>query len=98
MDAVAAIFFALKHGQSGQAYNVAGSSCDTTLRELAETVARLAGRQVVFDLPDQAEAAGYSTATKALLDTRKLASLGFSADTDLESALAATMIILAALA
>lgn len=98
LDAVAAIFFALKHGQSGQAYNVAGSSCDTTLRELAETVARLAGRQVVFDLPDQAEAAGYSTATKALLDTRKLASLGFSADTDLESALAATMRILAALA
>lgn len=96
LDAAAAVLFALKHGESGQAYNVAGAKCDTTLRGLAETIAKLAGSQVVFELPDQEEAAGYSTATKALLDTEKFQQLGFKANTDLEQALAATMRILAA--
>lgn len=95
LDAAAAVLFALKHGESGQAYNVAGAKCDTTLRGLAETIAKLSGSQVVFELPDQEEAAGYSTATKALLDTEKFQQLGFKADTDLEQALAATMRILA---
>lgn len=95
LDAAAAVLFALKHGESGQAYNVAGAKCDTTLRGLAGTIAKLAGSQVVFELPDQEEAAGYSTATKALLDTEKFQQLGFKADTDLEQALAATMRILA---
>ncbi|MBW9308239.1 NAD-dependent epimerase/dehydratase family protein [Lactobacillus delbrueckii] len=96
LDAAATVLFALKHGESGQAYNVAGAKCDTALRGLAETIAKLAGSQVVFELPDQEEAAGYSTATKALLDTEKFQQLGFKADTDLEQALAATMWILAA--
>ncbi|MBT8932556.1 NAD-dependent epimerase/dehydratase family protein [Lactobacillus delbrueckii subsp. bulgaricus] len=96
LDAAAAVLFALKHGESGQAYNVAGAKCDTSLRGLAATIAKLAGSQVVFELPDQEEAAGYSTATKALLDTEKFQQLGFKADTDLEQALAATMRILAA--
>ncbi|MFM9745207.1 hypothetical protein ACKI2C_47470, partial [Streptomyces brasiliscabiei] len=69
---------------------------DTSLWGLAATIAKLAGSQVVFELPDQEESAGYSTATKALLDTEKFQQLGFKADTDLEQALAATMRILAA--
>ena len=40
LDAAAAVLFALKHGESGQAYNVAGAKCDTTLRGLAETIAK----------------------------------------------------------
>ena len=31
-----------------------------------------AGKKVVFDLPDEKEKAGFSTATKALLDNNKL--------------------------
>lgn len=94
IDAVAAILFALVHGKCGEAYNVAGSNCDTTLKNLAETIAKVAGTKVVFKLPDAEEAAGYSTATKAMLDINKFSSLGFVADTQLDSALKSTMQIL----
>ncbi|MGN1407830.1 NAD-dependent epimerase/dehydratase family protein [Lactobacillus sp.] len=94
LDAVSAIIFALAKGECGEAYNVAGEKCDTTLKNLAETVADLAGQKVVFELPKADEAAGYSTATKALLDTTKFRQLGFQAETDLRAALAATMKIL----
>lgn len=94
VDAVAAIFFTLVHGKCGEAYNVAGSKCDTTLKNLAETIADAVGTKVVFELPDAEEASGYSTATKALLDIDKISQLGFVADTELRDALKATMRIL----
>ena len=94
VDAVAAIFFTLVHGKCGEAYNVAGSKCDTTLKNLAETIADAVGTKVVFELPDAEEASGYSTATKALLNIDKISQLGFVADTELRDALKATMRIL----
>ena len=37
------------------------------------------GKNVVFDIPDGIEQAGYSKATKARLDSQKLQSLGWKA-------------------
>lgn len=78
-DAVAGILYAMLLGQPGEAYNVADEASDITLKELAETLAEIAGTKVVFDLPDETERRGYSTATKAMLDASKLETFGWKA-------------------
>ena len=96
-DAVSALLFCLFRGENGQAYNVADPASDITLRELAELIATNAGTRVVFDLPDSIESAGYSKATKALLDSSKLHALGWRAAHSIQEGIERTMQILAAL-
>lgn len=78
-DAVSGILYCLFHGQTGEAYNIADGASDITLRDLAAIIAKHAGRQVVFELPDAVEQAGYSKATKAILCSKKLQALGWNA-------------------
>ncbi|MDE4541323.1 NAD-dependent epimerase/dehydratase family protein [Thermoanaerobacterium sp. R66] len=93
-DAVSAILTILLNGRSGEAYNVSDENSDITLRELAETIARLSDRRVIFRLPDEIESIGFSKATKAILDNSKLKSLGWSAKYDLKNGLIRTIEIL----
>ncbi len=78
-DAVAGILYVVLFGKSGEAYNVADEESDITLKELATILAEIAGTKVIFDLPDEKEKRGYSTATKAMLDASKLEALGWEA-------------------
>ena len=73
-DCAEAILLLMLKGKSGEAYNVADPKSTATLAELAQILADIAGTEVVFELPDEVEAAGYSTATKAILNTNKLES------------------------
>lgn len=93
-DAVAAILTIFSEGKDGECYNVSDPSSDITLKELAKIIADAAGTHVVFDLPDAAERAGYSKATKALLDPSKLIHLGFSARYGIREGLNRTIRIL----
>ena len=93
-DAILGILWVLAYGKKGEAYNLADSSSNITLKELAELIASLAGTQVVFELPDGAEKAGYSTATKAILDAGKLKKLGWFAQYDLQTGLRLTLNLL----
>lgn len=93
-DAVSAVLYCLFNGQCGEAYNVADSSSDITLRDLAGIIADCVGTKVVFDLPDATESAGYSKATKAIMDSRKLRALGWSARYDMRAGLERTIRIL----
>ncbi|MDE7185771.1 MAG: SDR family NAD-dependent epimerase/dehydratase, partial [Lachnospiraceae bacterium] len=93
-DAAAAALCLLLRGKSGSAVNVADSASDIRLKDLALLLAIEAGTKVVFDLPDAAEQAGYSTATKAVLDTRKIEELGWKALTPIEQGLRKTVQIL----
>lgn len=70
-DTVSGILHVLLKGENGAAYNLADPASDTTLRDLARLVADAGGVDLVFDLPDAEEAAGYSRATVALLDGSK---------------------------
>lgn len=66
-------------GIDGEAYNLADTGSDISLKDLAGLVAGVGGVSVVFDLPDAQEAAGYSVATLALMNGSKAQSLGWRA-------------------
>ena len=76
-QAAYAVLFIMLSGENGNAYNISADSGEWYMRELADMIASHAGKKVVFDLPDEKEKTGFSTATKALLDNNKLKKLGW---------------------
>ena len=76
-DAISGFLTVLFKGEKGEAYNIADASSDIRLRDLAKIVAAINGKEVIYDIPDSIEAAGYSKATKARLDGSKLQALGW---------------------
>ncbi len=90
-DAVCALLWVLTRGEQGVAYNAADERGDVALRDLAAGIAQAGGGKVVFDLPDEVERAGYSTATKALLDGSRLRALGWQAHYGMDEGLARTV-------
>ena len=97
-DTVAGLLYVLLAGEPGCAYNIADPASDITLRDLAAAIADAAGTQVVFELPDAIERAGYSTATKALLDGSRLRALGWQPAYGIREGMARTLRILAEIA
>ena len=93
-DAVAAMLHVLLNGENGVAYNVSCESCDVRLKEFAQICADISGRRVVYDLPSEEEAKGYSIATNAILDNTRLKTLGFTPRYGLEDAIRRTVDIL----
>ena len=93
-DAASAALYLLLRGEKGDAVNVVDAQSDTTLRDLASFLAKEAETNVVFELPDDTERAGYSTATKAVLDGTRLAQLGWEAFTPISQGLGRTVRIL----
>lgn len=60
----------------------------------AALIAGAVGRKVIFDIPSQVESAGFSKATKARLDSKKLQSLGWKAQYDIKDGITRTIWIL----
>ncbi len=90
-DAVSGVLFTMLLGENKEAYNISDKDSDITLRDLAAIIAEYAGKEVVFELPDETERAGYSTATKALLDSSKLQKLGWKSMFDMKKGLTRTI-------
>lgn len=78
VDCVRAILYILLKGQSGEAYNIADSNSNITIRQLADMIAAAAGRNVVIQLPPDSESKGYNPITRSLFSTSKLESLGWT--------------------
>ena len=94
-DAVSALLTILLYGQKGDAYNIAFPTCDRSLMWMAMHIAKLSGVEVIKHEPTPEEAAAYSTATVATLDSDKLQYLQWSAAHDvLDDALADTIDVL----
>lgn len=93
-DSISGLLTVLLKGNGGEAYNIADQESDIMLKDLARIIADYAGTQVVFEIPDAVEAAGYSKATKARLDGRKLQQLGWKPTYSIEEGLVRTMDIL----
>lgn len=93
-DAVSGLLTILLKGKCGQAYNISDDDSNITLKELAMTIADYVGKDIVFELPDKTEQAGYSKATKAILDSTKLRNLGWKAKYNIKDGLERTIDIL----
>lgn len=93
-DAVSGLLTVLLKGEAGNAYNIADEKSDIMLKDLAWMIAKLSGTKVVFEVPDDVEKAGYSTATKARLSGEKLKALGWEMHYDMNAGLERTLNIL----
>ncbi len=90
-DAVNALLHLAANGDSGQAYNIASDECNVRLAEFAQLCADVAGKNVVFDLPSEAERKGYSIASTALLDSSLLRATGWRSRYDIREAINRTI-------
>lgn len=93
-DVVAALLHILLWGESGKAYNVSCENCNVHLKDFASLCAAYSGKKVVFDLPNEEEAKGYSIAVQAILDNGLLRSIGFTPKYFMEDAVLRTIRIL----
>jgi UDP-glucuronate decarboxylase len=93
-DAVSGVLSCLFNGKCGETYNIADAGCDISLRELAKIIADYVGKKVVFEIPDAIENAGYSKATKAIMDGTRLKWIGWNSAYDMKKGLIRTIEIL----
>lgn len=94
LDAAMGVLTVLLKGEGGAAYNVSDTESEVTLLQITEWLAEDNGVKVIFEMPDAAEQAGYSAATKAILDTRKIEALGWRAQTHMREGLRKTVLAL----
>lgn len=76
-DAASSIIYVLLNGDSTNAYNVSNKDSDITLKNLAELIASYANVKVINDSPNEIEKQGFSKATRAILDNKKILDLGW---------------------
>lgn len=89
-DAITGLLTVLLEGEKGGAYNIASKLCITTIAGIAHTLTEAypeKGLRVVFDLPDDSEAKGFSLIENAVLSSEKLEALGWQSETDLVTGL-----------
>ncbi len=87
-DAITAIFVLLEKGNAAEAYNIVNEKCHTSIREMAEMVAKKHGDKktgVVFDIAENYKT-GYAPDVKMKLSAEKIKKLGWQPETDLETA------------
>ena len=65
-----------------------------SLSDIAKTVAKLSNTKVIFDLPTELEAAGYSRVKNAVLPIDKLKALGYEPEVDLDEGIKRTYNVL----
>ncbi len=91
LDCASAILTVLLKGKSGEAYNISNPNSIVTIRELAETLAKLAHVKVVFDLPTQDEKQSYNLMDNSSLNAEKLLALGWEPHYSIEQGGRATL-------
>lgn len=93
-DAVIGLLICLIKGKCGEAYNISDEKFNIRLRDFAEACANTSNKKVVFNVPSELEKNGYSTATKAILDSSKINELGYCVSHEFNEKLNETINIL----
>lgn len=91
VDCVSALLYILLKGEKGQAYNIADPQSNISIRELAESIAKISKRRVVFGLPDIAEKRGFNPIPRSIFSTNKIESLGWKIKGNFETKLETTI-------
>ncbi len=93
-DAVRGLLTVLLSGEYGIPYNVSSPKTDVHLRDFARMCAEYNNKSVVFDIPSQTEANGYSVATQAILSNERIKNIGFIGKYEMKDAIRRTIEIL----
>lgn len=94
LDCAIAILIILLKGEDKQIYNITDSKSIVSIKELAEIIAQVANKKVVFQIPNQIEKAGYTSIKRGILDACKLEKLGWKAQYDIKNGIVNTINIL----
>ncbi len=94
LDAVSAILTILFRGISNECYNVSNERSIASIAQVAREVAAIAGLDVVFDVPTDLEARGFSKPQNCILDNTKLKELGWDGKYSLHDGLTECLCIL----
>lgn len=81
VDCVSALLHILLKGESGEAYNIADAESNISIRELAEMIAHIGGKNVVIDIPENDEKKGFNVVSKSVFSTNKIELLGWKPKT-----------------
>ena len=93
-DCATALLKILFNGKAAEAYNVANKDSIVNIRKVADIIANLEHKKVIFELSDNKEKASYSVITNSILDTTKLEDLGWKGQYPIETGLQQTFEIL----
>lgn len=93
-DCASALLTVLTCGESANAYNIANPNARITISDFAKIVAKITGTKVVFSEPDDAQKAQQTPISYAVLDTKKLTSLGWKGRYSAEDGIRNTITIL----
>ena len=91
VDCISALLYILLLGKSGEAYNIADAESNISIRDLAETIAKIGGEKVVIDVPADEEKKGFNVVSKSVFSTVKLESLGWKPQGHIEQGLISTI-------
>ena len=92
-DCVSGLFSILLKGKAGEAYNVAPDDA-FTISEMAETVADIAGKRVIYKLRPTQENQNFNPMDIAVLSTEKLKALGWRSRFSLKDGINSTLQIM----
>ncbi len=92
VDCVSALLYILLKGENRQAYNIADNSSNISIKNLAEMIAGIGGKDVVYKLPEDVEKEGYNLVTQSVFSTQKTEALGWKLiNCDMKSKLISTI-------
>ena len=91
LDCATAMLTLLIRGEKGMAYNISNKESVVTIRQLAEEIAKQAGRKVVYTLPTDFEKKSYNLMDVSALNAEKLEALGWRGHYDLQRGVCAAL-------
>lgn len=90
-DCATAILTVLLNGCGTMAYNISNKDSIISIRELADVFAKCGNCQLSFEIPSEAEKAGYNLMPISALDASRLEELGWSAVANAEDGIKMTL-------
>ncbi len=94
LDTISGLFTILFKGKAGESYNVSNENSIVSIADIAQTLSKIAGVNVVYEQPSELEAKGYSKPQDIILDNKKIKSLGWSPIYDIQKGMKQTFNIL----
>lgn len=91
IDIVSGLFKVLFSRERGEIYNISNENSIASIAEVASVCAKIAGTNIIYQIPDVAETQGFSCPQDCILDNTKLKKMGWKAKYSLEEGLRETI-------